>query len=340
MLGLSNTAAAAGLSTLEAVLTLDSCYLGLGLVLNSGQDASQLTTVLSTLRQHCALAAAQHAHLLRRRAAWLIGWILKTPYFARAAQSACSPADAGSVADGGAAEAVSLMCVYAKYDARLPPTAALLIAAPGTCMQVHDARGAPGRRAPGRASRCRPRRAGAFHVLAIPQPRPSTAPPFHSPALPRATLAQRASAAPLPPSQGLFDTTDTSPRADPIAVRHGSSFGGSSTGSADAAPPPAGAELSDPLARLAASALLPVLHLSLHVKEIDSRWRMGQLLVRLLTRLAAAPALLEPQLPALTEWLPTAWAACEGASESATSQAECLCPLLLRLSAPALCFTG
>ena len=237
VLELSNSAAAAGLGSLDAILTLDSCYLGMGLVLQSGPDASQLTVVLSTLRQHCALAAAEHAHLLRRRAAWLIGWILKTPYFARVAQSASS----GVEAPGDATEAISLM--YSMLAELLSD-------------------GHPGVRL------------GA--ALAV---------------------------------QGLFDTTDTSPRADGHVSanewRRGS-FGMSEGKLAAGAQ-----EASDPLARLASSALLPVLHLSLHVREIDSRWRMGQLLVRLLTRLASAPSLLAPQLPALTEWLPTAWSACE-----------------------------
>ena len=116
--------------------------------------------------------------------------------------------------------------------------------------------------------------------------------------------------------QGLYDATDTSPRMDRLnASRNECSdpnmpdgqhtiVSQSVAGSTEQA--------VDPLARLASSALLPVLRLTLHMKEIDSRWRMGQLLVRLLARLAAAPNLLALHYPALTEWLPTAWAACDG----------------------------
>ena len=134
--------------------------------------------------------------------------------------------------------------------------------------------------------------------------------------------------------QGLFDATDTgSPRANTEPGRFGGGGGGGGApsvqrgvsmetlqggagggllgASAEAAAEGVVEEV-DHLARLAASALLPVLHLSLHVREIDSRWRMGQLLCRLLMRLAAAPRLLQPHFGALTEWLPTAWAACEG----------------------------
>ena len=75
---------------------------------------------------------------------------------------------------------------------------------------------------------------------------------------------------------------------------------------------PGSLSAGNPLAQLAATALMPVLHLSLHVREIDSRWRMGQLLCRLLSRLGTAPHLLGPHLPALTQWVPTAWLACDG----------------------------
>ena len=67
---------------------------------------------------------------------------------------------------------------------------------------------------------------------------------------------------------------------------------------------------NDPLAQLACAALLQVLHLTLNVHEIDSRWRMGQLLCRLLSRLSTSPLLIAPHVPSLAQWLPTAWAAC------------------------------
>ena len=97
VLALSNEAAGAGLADLPSILKLDACYLGLGLVLQSGGDAHQLAGVLQTLRQHCSVAAATHTHLLRRRAAWLIGWILRTPYFSMLAMEGT---------DGAGSEAV------------------------------------------------------------------------------------------------------------------------------------------------------------------------------------------------------------------------------------------
>ena len=90
--------------------------------------------------------------------------------------------------------------------------------------------------------------------------------------------------------QGLFDTTDTSPRADMAPT----------WGSKPTEEEANGDACTDPLARLAASALLPVLHLSLHVQEVQSRWRMAQLLCRLVGRLATAQPLLQPMLPALS----------------------------------------
>ena len=83
VLRLSNKAAAVDLSTLDAILALDACYCALGLVLNSGQDSMHIAGVLSTLQQHCAIAKRQHAHVLRRRGAWLVGLVLRAPYFTR-----------------------------------------------------------------------------------------------------------------------------------------------------------------------------------------------------------------------------------------------------------------
>ena len=83
VLTLSNKAAAVDLSTLDAILALDACYCALGLVLNSGQDSMHIAGVLSTLQQHCAIAKRQHAHVLRRRGAWLVGLVLRAPYFTR-----------------------------------------------------------------------------------------------------------------------------------------------------------------------------------------------------------------------------------------------------------------
>ena len=226
VLALSNEAAASGLDSLGSILTLDACYFGLGLVLPSGPDASQLSSVLETLRHHCAIANVDHAHLLRRRAAWLVGWILKTPL--------CNRLRTDDLCGGGPAAGGN--------EAAQPSASAIMYAM-------------------------------LTELLADSHPGVRLA----------AALAV----------QGLFDTTDTSPRADTFSAA--SSAAG-----------------TDPLAKLAASALLPVLHLSLHVAEMDSRWRMTQLLCRLLGRLASTPSLLEPQLAALAEWMPTAWAACQG----------------------------
>ena len=93
VLRLSNEAAAADLSSVPALFVLDACYFALGLVLQSGQDAYQLADVLNMLQQHCSLAATGHAHLLRRRAAWLVGLTLRTPYFARMAQDTNASSD-------------------------------------------------------------------------------------------------------------------------------------------------------------------------------------------------------------------------------------------------------
>uniref|UniRef100_A0A7S2BDI7 Importin-7/11-like TPR repeats domain-containing protein n=1 Tax=Haptolina brevifila TaxID=156173 RepID=A0A7S2BDI7_9EUKA len=232
VLNLSNDAAAAGLDTLPAILTLDACYFGLGLVLQSGQDASQLSSVLGMLQQHCGLACAEHAHLLRRRAAWLVGWILRTPLFTRLRSDDLAASN----------EPSPYAIMYTMLSELLADTH------PGVRLAA---------------------------ALAV---------------------------------QGLFDATDTSPRAD-LAPRMPPSW---KTESAEGGSGGNSSSCTDPLARLAASALLPVLHLSLHVHEIDSRWRMAQLLCRLLGRLASAQSLLLPQLPALAEWLPTAWAACGG----------------------------
>ena len=225
VLELSNEAASAGLSTLRAVLALDGCYLALGLVLQGAHDGVQLHGVLNTLRSHCTLAAAEHAHLLRRRAAWLLGWMLRTPHFKM--MSAAEPQS-----PGGSGDAVTLM--YSMLQELLADEH------PGVRLSA---------------------------ALAV---------------------------------QTLFDATDTSPRADPSPRP---------SLTVDGADVPSDGTV-DPLAQLASAALLQVLHLTLNVHEIDSRWRMGQLLCRLLSRLAAAPALLAPHLHALAQWLPTAWAAC------------------------------
>ena len=239
VLELSNDAAAHGLTALPSILALDACYLALGLVLQGAAEASaQLSGVLGTLRSHCAVAAPEHAHLLRRRAAWLLGWMLRTPHFAKISHGAAS---------AGAAEAAALMYTMLQE--------LLVDEHPGVRLSA---------------------------ALAV---------------------------------QTLFDATDTSPRANtppappppPTATANGYANAAAAGGAAGGGGSDDG---GDPLAQLASAALLQVLHLSLSVREIESRWRMGQLLCRLLARLATAPALLAPHLQSLAQWLPTAWAAC------------------------------
>ena len=55
-----------------------------------------------------------------------------------------------------------------------------------------------------------------------------------------------------------------------------------------------------------------MLQLSLFVSELDSRWKMGQLLCRLLERVSSTPALLQPHHDAMVQWVPAAWAASGG----------------------------
>jgi len=243
VLELSNEAAARGLVELPSMLALDGCYLALGLVLQGAAEASsQLTGVLSTLRSHCAVAAAEHAHLLRRRAAWLLGWMLRSGNVAKIGRQSsfgANPVAIGSQSSGS--EAVALMYTMLQD--------LLVDEHPGVRLSA---------------------------ALAV---------------------------------QTLFDATDTSPRANTPPAPPSSAtdrHGGGAAGDAPVGDNGSG----DPLALLASAALLQVLHLSLSVRDIESRWRMGQLLCRLLSRLATAPTLLQPHLPNLAQWLPTAWAAC------------------------------
>ena len=228
VLELSNDAASNGLNGLQAILALDACYLALGLVLQGGHEVSspqQLANVFGTLRSHCGLAAPEHAHLLRRRAAWLLGWMmLRSPH--RSGQGAMpqSPGTPHSVGSNGSSngsgtgsEAVSLMYTMLQE--------LLVDEHPGVRLSA---------------------------ALAV---------------------------------QTLFDATDTSPRAD-VSPRAPTAANGKS-GSSE--PVGDGDGSNDPLAQLACAALLQVLHLTLNVHEIDSRWRMGQLLCRLLSRLSTSP---------------------------------------------------
>ena len=57
---------------------------------------------------------------------------------------------------------------------------------------------------------------------------------------------------------------------------------------------------------------MPVLQLSLTVVATESRWRMIQLLTRLLAALDEGGQPITGHLDALQQWLPTAWAACHG----------------------------
>ena len=66
------------------------------------------------------------------------------------------------------------------------------------------------------------------------------------------------------------------------------------------------------LARLASYAMVPVLQLSLTVVATESRWRMIQLLTRLLAALDEGGQPIAGHLDALQQWLPTAWTACHG----------------------------
>ncbi|KAL1524636.1 hypothetical protein AB1Y20_019523 [Prymnesium parvum] len=200
VLQIANEAAAAGTADLAAVLALDACYLAMGLA----GAVDSLTEVLARLQQHCAAASAEHAHLLRRRAAWLLGWMLKLPQ-----------ADMQSA------------LMYSMLSSLLTDE--------------------------------------------------------HAGVRMTATVALH----------HLFDVTDVSPR-DSLTKQ-------SSIDSVDSD------RLLEPLAELAATALLPVLRLSLCVKELDSRWRMEQLLCRLLERLTTTPFLLEPHIGSLAQWLQSAW---------------------------------
>lgn len=297
----------------KVVLSLDACYFALGLVLSqASSDSSQLGQVLTTLRAHCSLAGAKHAHLLRRRAAWLLGWTLRTPHFARLA----APSDV-----------------------------------PGWTLDASKL-GAAGGAAGGAAACSCGEAGGAVHLMytMLAELLGDT----HAGVRLTAALAV----------QALFDATDTSPRAD-ASPALGPRASRNSVGSLDspalgpAGGGAAGAAAVEPLAQLAATALMPVppqslhlltgtplhadyrldgqvLHLSLYVREIDSRWRMGQLLCRLLSRLGTAPHLLQPHLPALTQWIPTAWAACGGEQLLQEAAVDSVTTLLLAVdSAPA-----
>ena len=57
--------------------------------------ATALAEPAPTAHAHCAAAAPEFAHLLRRRAAWLLGWMLKLPHFVATAAPA-----AGADSDG------------------------------------------------------------------------------------------------------------------------------------------------------------------------------------------------------------------------------------------------
>ena len=78
VLALCSETAAAGLQGQQAVLALDACYLALGLVLQPGEH-ERSAQLLAALQRHCAEAAPAHAHLLRRRAAWLLGHLMRSP---------------------------------------------------------------------------------------------------------------------------------------------------------------------------------------------------------------------------------------------------------------------
>lgn len=60
------------------MLALDACYLALGLVLQPGEH-ERTEQLLAGLQRHCAEAAPAYAHLLRRRAAWLLGHLMRSP---------------------------------------------------------------------------------------------------------------------------------------------------------------------------------------------------------------------------------------------------------------------
>lgn len=59
-------------------MALDACYLALGLVLQPGEH-ERTEELLAGLQRHCAVADPAYAHLLRRRAAWLLGYLLRSP---------------------------------------------------------------------------------------------------------------------------------------------------------------------------------------------------------------------------------------------------------------------
>ena len=98
----------------EHLLALDASFAALGLVITAGAAQSiaspeQITRVLSALQEHCAASSPDHAHLLRRRAAWLLGYVLRLPqYTALGAGASAAVAPAASAAplltaDGGSA---------------------------------------------------------------------------------------------------------------------------------------------------------------------------------------------------------------------------------------------
>ena len=99
-------------ASLEHLLALDASFAALGLVITAGAAQSiaspeQITRVLSALQEHCAASSPDHAHLLRRRAAWLLGYVLRLPqYTALGAGASAAVAPAASAAplltaDGG-----------------------------------------------------------------------------------------------------------------------------------------------------------------------------------------------------------------------------------------------
>ena len=97
-------------ASLEHVLTLDACFAALGLVITAGAahgiaSPEQITRVLSAIQEHCAAAVPGHAHLLRRRAAWLLGHVLRLPQYTALGASACAadalPPSAALTTHGG-----------------------------------------------------------------------------------------------------------------------------------------------------------------------------------------------------------------------------------------------